>query len=189
MRAALAGLDAAVTVAELERTIIAAEAEVGLNIPNARRALSSVEFAAGVRFGDMYQRMMLAGERLANVTAPVVDLLSGWLLDRLRSASKGEAVALLTGMLSPAAPLPVPGLSEAMAVATREGVAVLSAVWRESAEDVKAEAVRQGGNAPASTETPDDDTRAVMTAAVETVIVQAMTRLLQVALEAARRAP
>lgn len=188
LRSTLAGLDAAVTVAELERVVIAAEAEAGLNVPDARRALSMVELRAGVRFGDLNERLRAAGERLFRVADPVVVLVSRWLADTLRDMTQPDAVELLTDAAAPTSRLDIPGLDEAMRDATDAGVHVLLDLWRESAEAVKGEAASQGGNTPSRTTQPDAESLQVMQASVQAVVVEAVARVLRVALDAARRA-
>ncbi len=185
---ALAELDAAVRVAELERAVIAAEAAAGWNVPNARRSLTEAEFKAGVKFGDMQTRMTRAADALAAATDPAAEHVMRWLGQRLAGVDGPEAVLVLSDLASPATAMPIPGLAEVIADCEAKAVRVLRRVWAEAAQEARWEARRQNVNPPEVELEVDAATDAVVAGAAQTIVGDRLARLLRVALEAARRA-
>ena len=185
---ALAELDAAVGVAELERAVIAAEAAGGWNVPDARRSLTEAEFKAGVEFGDMQTRMTRAADALAAATDPVAEHVMSWLGQRLAGVDGPGAVLVLSDLASPATAMPIPGLDKVIGDCEAAAVRVLQRVWVDAAAEARWEARRQNVNPPEVDLPIDDATSTVVAGAARTIVADRLARLLRVALEAARRA-
>lgn len=187
LTAALADLDAAVTLAELERAVIAAEAEAGWNVHNARRPLTAAEFAAGVKFGPIQRRYDRLAEALVVAVEPVAEAVLAWLPDALAGLTPRQAADALSRMASPTTPLPAPGLDDASATARAAVERTLRQAWQEACGDVLTEARHQGAKHLPAEPAPITPAAAdVIDAATDRLVGHRVARVLAVAEATAR---
>lgn len=182
----LGGLEVTVALAELERAVIAAEAESGRSVPNARRPLTEVEFAAGVRFGRIDALVQETAAAMVEVARKVTDHIEAELPTLTRGLTPAQVAGLLSRMASPTTGLDVPGIHEAEAVAHRDARAALEEAWARTAQGVLDEAASQGAQDLPPVVPVDAVTVDVIDAAVSTVITAWVSRWLTVAVDAAR---
>lgn len=139
-------LEVWVLLAELERDVIALEADAGRNIPGASRPLTRAEWDAGVRFGvidertqALADRALAATDRLAEQTAAAME---AGLADAGSVADVQARTAVWASPLSAGLP---PGITRADIDQATNGVqGVFAQAWDDGAADVRAEYEYQG---------------------------------------------
>lgn len=178
-----------VLLAELERDVIALEADAGRNIPGATRPLTRAEWDAGIRFGDIDQRIQVLADRALAATDRLAEQAAASMDAALTGATSIEDVQARTA--SWASPL-IPGLPDGI---TREDVDqastsvqhVLEQAWDDGAADVRAEYQYQGavGLPDTGPAIPPSMLLALAGAAIA-VVTHRVTRMLGAAADTAR---
>lgn len=182
-------LEVWVLLAELERDVIALEADAGRNVPGATRPLTRAEWDAGIRFGVIDERtQLLAGralaatDRLAEQTATAMEaaLADAGSPDDVRALTAAWASPLATGLpegLTPA------GIEQA----ARDVEAVLAQAWDAGAGDVRAEYEYQGATGlPDTGPAMPPPVLLSLAGAAAAVVTHRVTRALGAAADAAR---
>lgn len=186
VRAGLHGLDAALTVAELSRAVIDAEAAGGWNVAGARRPLSDVEWASGVRFGWLAERETTLSERLLRATDPIEQVLTGWLSDITDGLNPRQTVEVVAAAASPVTDWQPPTMRDVSEQVTATVVGVLWECWEAAAGDVLREAHSQHTRPNAGIVAMDEGTRTVVQGLATQLVAARASRVLAAALDAAR---
>ena len=187
-RAALRSLDATVTVAELQRTVIAEEAAAGWNVADARRPLSDQERKAGVRFGWLAERENTLAERLTAATDPIQAIIVDWLTDITSTLNPRQTVEVVAAAASPLSQWTPPGIDQVTQAVTAEVSRILMDAWTAGAADVLREADTQKATAPGVTVPMDAATSELIAGLAAQLIAARASRVLTAAVEAARTA-
>lgn len=184
----LALLDAQVALAELQAVVIAAEAEAGLNIPNARRPLSEAELTSGIRLGAYDSRLQAQAQRILELTDPVAEAVAVQMRRDLATASTPEEVRAQTQQwASPLTAAPFPTLAPIVGEAEAAISDTYRQAWDDAAADVRDEARYQGISGVPDTGPAIDPVTATIIATTAAVIVShRVGRMINAAAEAAR---
>lgn len=182
----LAATEARVVLAELERIVIAAEADAGRSVPNARRPLTDAEFASGVRFGDIDQLVRETAQAMLDAALTITDHLLDALPDMTRGKSQAQVIAMLTRLASPSTGMDVPGIDRVIAQATATAEAALRDAWEAAAQGLLDESASQGATNLPGVVQVDEATDEIIATAAAQVIDTWVGRALGAALQAAR---